>query len=486
VGEVANEYATQGNHTGQFGVPTGDSYSDNTQVQGYCKQWFDFGKEINVCSDIQKKTIIQKYGQSQSVQLTMRNNSQFRYKYGDNRKVWIVAHGLANDGNDVTNISDAIMSQDSSAIVMTLTWSGAKRFAQPLPNQVDEWIRPSAQAVAKTLKEWGMTNASNLNMAGHSMGTMVINEIARAMNVEQGAGNTNQLIYLDPPNNLPGINAQRFDVDDDEQTDDSLYGLLPNGNFLGYQRNGVNANIMRAFTGLRNDGTTNTSGNMALNKTAKENITILTSDMSYASPTDIHGAVHQTWSKLISSNKLSINNLELYGSGVSTNYQRSYNKDETGMHATIYASGTNSTNATPENITYTQNNFGVTETVQKGRNGTTQNPISNIFTSTNNDAPMTQNQTEIKIDSFETNDKISLNKETKPFGITSAISDYQVVGNTITRTVCGPTCNGTLITPNYVAVRISGGNGVTPDSLDKALNGTAQQKLDSLIQLRNN
>jgi hypothetical protein len=492
VSKPGEEYSNSGGSTdaGGYGFPIENTKDANNLYsnigQRLCKQTFNGRSNnfpvIDYCNDIQKKTTIFRYGQSQSVQLTMRNNSQYRYKYGDNRKVWIVAHGLANTGDDIINISDAIMSQDPSAIVMTLTWSGAKRFAQPLPNQVDEWIRPSAQAVAKTLKEWGMTNASNLNMAGHSMGTMVINEIARAMNLEQSAGNTNQLIYLDPPSYTPGFT--QFDVDDDEQTQDSIYSATN-----GYQRTGVTAITMRAFSGLTSDGGINICGNSQLNLTAKEHISMMMGELPLeASPLscNIHGEVHKAWSKMIQQNPAILDTLKIstttnpsQGGSIAPYQDTTFNISDTNFDASIYISGNNQDSAKPENITYSE--AGIIK--QNGRDG-----MNNQFSNASNNANLTTTPQTIYLQNFETQDKVSLHRDKQnSLGQPISRSNYDVVGNTITRTVCVTDTNGAC-TNVYVGnhVSLSGVGGVTQQSYLDAQFGSTSDKEKSAIQLRNN
>lgn len=115
-----------------------------------------------------------------------------------NREVYLVSHGMNNSSADLANVSDTIRDQKQDSIVLSIDWSGSQS-AIGNPNTTDEWIRPTAKIVADKLKRWGLNDASKLNMVGHSIGSIMINEIAKAF-----GGVVNSLVYLDPPNYYPG------------------------------------------------------------------------------------------------------------------------------------------------------------------------------------------------------------------------------------------------------------------------------------------
>ena len=331
---------------------------------------------------------------------------------GQNRNVWIVSHGMNNDRSNLSDVSNALISQTSD-IVISLDWSGARGVISP--NQTDQWIRPTAKGVADKLKSWGITNGSKLNMVGHSMGTIMSTEIAKAVRDRGIQGDVTNLIYLDPPNiasGVPGI--LQFDVDDTENTIDSIY----NDNY-GYQYHypSTNSTRMQAFTGINYKGEPNTCGNANLNKTAKENITIFMPEVTTIC--GVHGGVHFTWSNLISNKKLAINNLEINKVGV-TNFQRKdYFQNNEQMQATIFATGSDPNYEIPDNIMYF--NSSTNQFEQEGRT----NDI-NQFNNLNNFSALTSNKQTIVVKGFEGGDKVSLMEENTLSSSSSNKSIYRV------------------------------------------------------------
>ena len=252
-------------------------------------------------------------------------------------------------------------------------------------------------------------------MVGHSMGTIMSTEIAKAVRDRGIQGDVTNLIYLDPPNiasGVPGI--LQFDVDDTENTIDSIY----NDNY-GYQYHypSTNSTRMQAFTGINYKGEPNTCGNANLNKTAKENITIFMPEVTTIC--GVHGGVHFTWSNLISNKKLAINNLEINKVGV-TNFQRKdYFQNNEQMQATIFATGSDPNYEIPDNIMYF--NSSTNQFEQEGRT----NDI-NQFNNLNNFSALTSNKQTIVVKGFEGGDKVSLMEENTLSSSSSNKSIYRV------------------------------------------------------------
>jgi pimeloyl-ACP methyl ester carboxylesterase len=219
VGEVANEYATQGNHTGQFGVPTGDSYSDNTQVQGYCKQWFDFNKEINVCNNLNTNQTITggqiwggKVARTYNFQVVS-NNQNDKYKYDGNKQVTILIHGWNNTSNSWacggSNFAQKIYNQNqSNTIILCLEWSdiAAGRdwynwlnttnwLDSSQPDREASWVKYVAESTKAQLNKWGMSDTqakTKVSIMGHSLGAILGGQLGKEF------GGVASLTAMDP------------------------------------------------------------------------------------------------------------------------------------------------------------------------------------------------------------------------------------------------------------------------------------------------
>lgn len=173
-------------------------------------------------------------------------------------KVWVISHGWNDNpddrsdtdlamGNlgDFTDLAEALANANSNDTVLLLDWRQAA--AGGKLNQFDsnlnallklgnytaaKWIRPVAEFTVKALEFFGInaqTALTNLNLIGHSLGSLLSNEIARIYqagftdeggNVFQGNGTgVNAIVALDPPSQtnlslfsafVPGIG---YDID---------------------------------------------------------------------------------------------------------------------------------------------------------------------------------------------------------------------------------------------------------------------------------
>ncbi|HIK49559.1 MAG TPA: hypothetical protein IGS17_01345, partial [Oscillatoriales cyanobacterium M59_W2019_021] len=173
-------------------------------------------------------------------------------------KVWVISHGwndnpdhrsdtdpaMGNPG-DFTDIAEALANANSNDTVLLLDWRQAA--AGGKLNQEDsntnalfrlgnytaaKWIRPVAEFTVKALEFFGLdvqSAATNLNLIGHSLGSLLSNEIARVYkdgftdddgNIFSGNGiGVNAIVALDPPSQtnlsafsafIPGIG---YDID---------------------------------------------------------------------------------------------------------------------------------------------------------------------------------------------------------------------------------------------------------------------------------
>lgn len=145
----------------------------------------------------------------------------YKNSYVKGKQVWIVTHGYDDQvlnknktelvkNNRFVQIAEEIKSvYGDDAIVMLLDWSdpadGKANSAGNTWNQNRDtcraatWIKPTSQGVYNKLLEWGLTESdySNLNLVGHSLGSIMITEISKRFGSKSNIG-----IALDPPSEL--------------------------------------------------------------------------------------------------------------------------------------------------------------------------------------------------------------------------------------------------------------------------------------------
>jgi hypothetical protein len=143
--------------------------------------------------------------------------------YDGNSKVWILSHGWNGGLGDLNEIQKKINSHPNhkNDIVLILEWREASwndwsscALINTCPigaNRATTWVRPVAVQASNELREWGLKDARNLRLVGHSLGSLIIHEISREM-----GGNSEIAIALDPPRsgrkiqNSPSVNIQDF------------------------------------------------------------------------------------------------------------------------------------------------------------------------------------------------------------------------------------------------------------------------------------
>jgi len=152
-------------------------------------------------------------------------------------KTWIVIHGWNDSANDDPNyagdfsdLGKAVAQANPNDQVLLLDWKEAAAAGKLNKNESNidallrlgnytaaKWIRPVAEWVVKNLKEkFGLDAeyaSKNLNLIGHSLGSLLSNEIARVWQEEQTAEKkgidqngkgigVNTIFVLDPPSQL--------------------------------------------------------------------------------------------------------------------------------------------------------------------------------------------------------------------------------------------------------------------------------------------
>ncbi|MGL4758189.1 MAG: peptidoglycan DD-metalloendopeptidase family protein, partial [Patescibacteria group bacterium] len=131
--------------------------------------------------------------------------------------IWIVSHGMNNNNIHMNQVAESIYNKlerdnQRNTVVLTLDWSdGAKALT---PNLTDQFIYPTAKAIINRLKQWGLKDGSKVNLAGHSMGTIMSAELA-SVTEEVYNKKPNRMILLDPPRSMSNtVGGGDFTTDD--------------------------------------------------------------------------------------------------------------------------------------------------------------------------------------------------------------------------------------------------------------------------------
>jgi Lipase len=132
-------------------------------------------------------------------------STKFNKFIGKKRKVWIVAHGfrdsIAKEGV-FFDICNALVAKYPQDFVIGINWqnlAAGKSVIKSLDvHRSATWVGPIARSVFDKLQMWGLSHGSDLNLIGHSLGSLLVSEIARTCLETTGvkAGN---LIAIEPP-----------------------------------------------------------------------------------------------------------------------------------------------------------------------------------------------------------------------------------------------------------------------------------------------
>ncbi|MEZ2275505.1 MAG: hypothetical protein ACBR12_01185 [Microcoleus sp.] len=208
-------------------------------------------------------------------------------------KTWIVTHGWnvsaednLNYAGDFSDLGKAVSDANPDDRVLLLDWKEAAAGgkldlnAEDIPSSVDallrlgnytaaKWIRPVAEWVVEKLeKEFGVDAeyaSKNLNLIGHSLGSLLSNEIARRWQEKQTADKkgidqngkgigVNTIFVLDPPSQLSisglSLGQPGFGYDVDGRTPEADFISPDSGTQQIYLPNFKEvSNFSRAFVG---------------------------------------------------------------------------------------------------------------------------------------------------------------------------------------------------------------------------------------------
>jgi hypothetical protein len=121
------------------------------------------------------------------------------------RQVWIVVHGFRDsfeqDGM-FNSICKSIVKKYPDDLVIGVCWKdlaiGASVIKSLDVHRAATWTGPISKGVFKKLQLWGVDNGSNLHLIGHSLGSILVTEIAREC-LEKTQTKVEELIAIEVP-----------------------------------------------------------------------------------------------------------------------------------------------------------------------------------------------------------------------------------------------------------------------------------------------
>jgi pimeloyl-ACP methyl ester carboxylesterase len=151
----------------------------------------------------------------QTVQLYNISNQPLSSKINhSNYKVWIITHGFADSfDDDFKSICAHLVESYPDDLILGLDWSSIANGLSPALSldvyKAATWIRPISEAVIERLIRWGLKEQTQINMIGHSLGSILASELSLRYMDKYGK-KINYLIALDPPSE---ITANRYQGD---------------------------------------------------------------------------------------------------------------------------------------------------------------------------------------------------------------------------------------------------------------------------------
>ncbi|BAQ66309.1 alpha/beta fold hydrolase [Geminocystis sp. NIES-3709] len=166
------------------------------------------------------------------------SDEQLKKSYPAGKNVWLVFHGWNGNFGQFIELGQTIARAKPNDIVLALDWTEIAHTANKGNDTVAlrlgenfiaaSWIRPLAEQIQETLKNWGLTDATKLNLVGHSLGTLVSSELASLYKEENPDPNSmvKSITALDPPSEVNKINFPDFlgydlDFDNDGYNDEN-------------------------------------------------------------------------------------------------------------------------------------------------------------------------------------------------------------------------------------------------------------------------
>jgi pimeloyl-ACP methyl ester carboxylesterase len=133
----------------------------------------------------------------------IRVQSQSRLNWYKGERVWIVTHGFSDCyDHDFLKISDGLQKEYPEDLVFGLDWSTIANGLSPAESndvcRAATWIRPIAKELFVQLEAFGVSDPSKLCFVGHSLGTLLLAELARIY-MEKYSEPCAKIIALDPP-----------------------------------------------------------------------------------------------------------------------------------------------------------------------------------------------------------------------------------------------------------------------------------------------
>jgi pimeloyl-ACP methyl ester carboxylesterase len=154
-------------------------------------------------------------GTEQAVQLYNISNQDLSSKMNNsNYKIWIITHGFADSfSEDFKLICKNLVETYPDDLILGLDWSTIANGLSPALSldvyKAATWLKPISEAVIERLSIWGLKEMTQVNLIGHSLGSILASELSLRY-IEKYAKKVNNFIALDPPSE---ITANRYQGD---------------------------------------------------------------------------------------------------------------------------------------------------------------------------------------------------------------------------------------------------------------------------------
>jgi hypothetical protein len=316
-GVIANEET-------KFKFPTRDSETeDGMKVPGigdkdkilYCKGGFTDGVRSNcklllqdmtseISEGLFRKSVLTQKMKDGNLSANLISNvcaTDYRFCKDEVGEMWIITHGMSGSADVRSDnhlaIGKAISTSLSSRkpLVLFYDWGEMSKDALGVKSfNVDQYLAEgTAHKVSKRLAAWGLNDLTNLNLVGHSMGTMLINQLAVSLQQKDKiGGEINRMFYLDAPAFLGG---SKYITNKDNISNYATDYSVDNG----FNNKGIKAKVQRAFVGQDDKGGDNACGNTPFANTANDSIAIVNMNASNKQGCRVHGGVPFVFAEVI-------------------------------------------------------------------------------------------------------------------------------------------------------------------------------------------
>ncbi|MBC7406282.1 MAG: peptidoglycan DD-metalloendopeptidase family protein, partial [Candidatus Parcubacteria bacterium] len=192
----------------KYGIPENGRVEYRKTLEKNTERLVDRGVGIERRVDISgenssEQNLLAKDSKNRAVKFINMNSTKDMSKYDGISPVWILSHGWNGGIGDMQAIAESMKNNPDykqvDNYILALDWReisnlGGTVADLKLPTTVCNaatWTRPTAIKLKEQLNQWGLTDRTKINLIGHSLGTILNNEIGIQF------GKVNKTISLD-------------------------------------------------------------------------------------------------------------------------------------------------------------------------------------------------------------------------------------------------------------------------------------------------